>query len=125
MGANSSHFFVFLRFFMYLCIMKQLEIPFEFKKEENKCIFGGYCGYKGENWIILDDSKTLKDRKKHVFAFNHERCEMFCDGDQIVFLKGDSIDLKPSPKAYLTLASFLKKKGYKFNKKLATFEEKP
>lgn len=105
--------------------MKQLEIPFEFKKEENKCTFGGYSGYKGENWIILDDSKTLKERKKHVFTFNHERCEMFCDGDQIEFLKGDSIDLKPSLKAYLTLASFLKKKGYKFNKKLATFEKTP
>jgi hypothetical protein len=105
--------------------MKQLEIPFELKKEENKCIFGGYNGYKGENWITLDDSKTIKERKKHVFVFNHERCEMFCGGCQTDFLIDDSIDLKPSPKAYLTLASFLKKKGYKFNKKLATFEEKP
>lgn len=100
--------------------MKQLEIPLEFKKEENKCIFGGY---KLKRWITLDDSKTIKERKKHVFVFDCERCIMFCDGCENDFWYSDSIDFKPSPKAYLTLASFLKKKGYKFNKKLATFEK--
>lgn len=103
--------------------MKQLEIPFEFKKEENKAIFGGCTAFGSKRWITLDDTNTLRKRTKHILIFNVRACQLDFDGDNAKFLFCDTTELKPSIYNYLLLASYLKKKGYRFNKKLSTIEK--
>ena len=105
--------------------MKQLEIPFEFIKTENKAIFGGSCGYDGQNWITLDDANSLMRHDNHVLVFNYKTKRLFSDGLNTKILSGDKINIKPSICAYLTFERYLREKGYRFNKKLSTIEKIP
>ena len=105
--------------------MKELEIPFVFEKTENKAIFGSCDAYHSRNWITLDDSKSLNERKNHLLVFNFRTEQLDLDGMNTNVLSCDTIDIKPSIKAYMILERCLRKKGYIFNKKLSTIEKIP
>lgn len=106
--------------------MKQLEIPFEFKKEENKAIFGSNNnGYDCQNWITLDDVNSLRRHVKHILVFNYKTKRLFLDGMNTKILSSDTINIKPSICAYLIFERCLRENGYRFNKKLSTIEKIP
>ena len=105
--------------------MKQLEIPFEFKKEENKTIFGSNSACDGQNWITLDDANSLRRRVRHILVFNYKMRRLCLDGMNTKILSSDTIDIKPSICAYFIFERCLREKGYRFNKKLSTIEKIP
>ena len=105
--------------------MKQLEIPFEFEKSENKTIFGGGGTCDGQNWITLDDANSLRRHVKHILVFNYKTKRLFLDGMNTKILSSDTINIKPSICAYLIFERCLRENGYRFNKKLSTIEKIP
>ena len=125
MGANSPYFFCFSNFFLYLCIMKQLEIPFVYVKTENKSIFGGSDTLDSRSWITLDDANSLNKKTKHILVFNTKTKYLYTDGLNTRFIIDDTTSIKPSIKEYMILERCLRKKGYRFNKKLSTIEKIP
>ena len=105
--------------------MKELEIPFVFEKTENKAIFGGNDTLDSRSWITLDDANSLNKKTKHILVFNTKSKNLYTDGLTTRFIIDDTTSIKPSIKEYMILERCLRKKGYRFNKKLSTIEKIP